>query len=48
MKNLTEVIDEMFMTYVRSEEYVSFNEEARNKFVDQVEELKELASEAHA
>jgi hypothetical protein len=43
MKTLVEVIDEMFMNYVRTEEYVSFNEEARNKFVDQVKELKQLA-----
>jgi hypothetical protein len=33
------------MIYVRTEEYVSLNEAARNKFVDQVEELKQLASE---
>lgn len=44
MKSLTEVINEMFMIYVRTEEYVSFDEEARNKFVDQVEELKALVS----
>lgn len=45
MKNLTEVIEEMFMIYVRTEEYASLNEEGRNRFVDQVEELKQLADE---
>ncbi len=44
MKNLTEVINEMFLSYVRTENYVNLNEDARNKFVDQVEELKQLAS----
>lgn len=42
MKTLNEVIDELFLNYVRSEEYVSMNEESRNKFVDLVEELKQL------
>lgn len=42
MKSLTEVINEMFMIYVRTEEYASLNEETRNKFVDQVEELLAL------
>jgi hypothetical protein len=45
MKTLTEVIDELFIYYVRSEEYVSLSAEGRNKFVDLVEELKQIASE---
>ena len=45
MKNLTEVITELFMCYARTEEFVSLNEAARNEFIDQVEQLKELASE---
>jgi hypothetical protein len=44
MKTLNEVITEMFMYYVRSEEYAGLNEAARNEFVDKVEELKQLAS----
>jgi hypothetical protein len=45
MKTLNEIIDEMFINYVRTENFVNLNEEARNKFVDQVEELKQLAAE---
>lgn len=44
MKPLTEVIDELFLTYVRTEEFISMNEEARNKFINQVEELKNLVA----
>jgi len=44
MKTLVEVIEEMFMHYVRSEEYVGLNEAGRNEFVDQVEELKRLVT----
>jgi hypothetical protein len=39
-----EVLDEMFLLYVRSEEYASFTEEGRNEFVDAYETLKQLAS----
>jgi len=42
MKTLTEVIEEMFIMYVRSEEYVSMNQGQRNEFIDQIEELKAL------
>ncbi len=42
MKELTEVIEEMFLNYVRSEEYVTMSSEQRNKFVDRIEELKAL------
>lgn len=45
MKNLKDVMDELFMVYVRTEEFACFNEAERNKFCDQVEELKALASE---
>lgn len=45
METLIEVIEEMFLTYVRTENFVSLTEEARNKFVDQVEELKQLAAD---
>ena len=45
MEALNEVIDELFLSYCRTEEFVSLNEEGRNKFVDRVEELKRLASE---
>lgn len=34
------VIDEMFFLFVRSEQYVSYNEASRNDFVDKIEELK--------
>lgn len=44
METLNEVIDELFLTYVRTEEYVGMNEEGRNKFVDRVEELKKLVA----
>lgn len=44
MKNLTNVIEELFLSYVRTENFVNLNEEARNEFVDQVETIKELLS----
>jgi hypothetical protein len=43
MKTLTEVIEEMFLSYVRTENYINLSEEARNKFIDQIEKLNELA-----
>jgi len=43
MKNLTELIDELFYSYSRTENFVNLNEAARNEFVDQIEELKTLA-----
>jgi hypothetical protein len=44
MKTLNDVLNEMFFSYVRSENFVNLNEAARNEFVDKVEELKDLAS----
>ena len=44
MEALNEVIDELFLSYCRTEEFVSLNEEGRNKFVDRVEELKKLVA----
>jgi hypothetical protein len=38
-----EVIDLMFDAYVRSDDFVNLNSDARNEFCDKVEELKELA-----
>lgn len=43
MKTLIEILDEMFLSYVRTENYVSLNEEARNEFCDQFENLRQLA-----
>jgi len=43
MKTLNEVIDELFIVYVRSEEYVSMSQDQRNEFVDAIEQLKTLA-----
>ena len=44
MEPLNEVIDELFLSYCRTEEFVSLNEEGRNQFVDRVEELKKLVA----
>jgi hypothetical protein len=43
MKTLTDIINELFFSYSRTENFVNLNEESRNQFVDQVEELKGLA-----
>lgn len=44
MKTLNELIDELFYSYARTENFVNLDEKTRNALVDQVEELKELAS----
>ena len=39
-QTLIQVLDELFIIYVRTEEYVSMNQEQRNEFCDCIEYLK--------
>lgn len=41
MEDYTDLLDTMFMSYVRSEEYASLSSNQRNSTVDIVLELKE-------
>lgn len=37
---LIQAVDEMFMSFIRSEQYVSMNEQARNEFCDCIEQIR--------
>lgn len=39
-QTLIQVLNELFMVYVRTEEYVSMNQDQRNEFCDAVEVMK--------
>lgn len=41
-QTLIQVLDELFIIYVRTEEYCTMDERSRNEFCDAVEEMKRL------